>query len=869
MTKYILRLFLILVVLLSSCSTDKNKALNRGFHNMTSRFNGYFNANEIMKAQETTLKSGFKDDYSRLLPIFIYPDEAKSQGMYGEMDRIIEKCSEVIERHSITKKRTEYVKWIDDSYFLIGKARLYKHEFGLAEQTFLWVYQSYKKNPDRYKGLNWMIKTFIETEQWDRAETFIDLAEDNLRKYPDELLGHYYAILADYNIKRDEDYEKAIENLEQAVMLTKEKKDKLRYTYVLAQLYQKKNNFLKATESYTEVLKLNPDYTMRFNARISRAIAFDVSGSDSKAIKKELNKMLKDTKNEEFKDQIYFALAELALKEDDEPLAMDLLQKSISSSVSNNKQKALSYLRLADLYFERPEYIAAQERYDSTLQFLDKEHPEYFPTEDKNNNLQELVRNLKIIKLQDSLIILSNLSSGDREKKVKEIIDGLKEEDERKKQAELNKLQAAQNETNPGLINVASGGSRKGKWYFYNPTTSALGINDFKSNWGDIALADNWRRRNKVSEVISQRVDPEKQEAAKEDSLEQAERYNPNFYLEAIPKDYKEQLTAHGKISEALFNVGTIFKESFTDYDNAITSFERVINQYDTSQFNLPSHYQLYRIYKINEYEEKAEIEKQWVLDNHPFSEYAYLIKNPNYSKESKATKEKVEEFYVSTYKLYKYGLYTDVISSCEKADQSFETNHLKAKFDLLKAQSIGQSKSKSEFKSALEKLIKDHPKTPEQVRAQEMLAFLNKQMKESTTTKVSDKAASKAKTNYTRNPKEVAMVIISADKKGNSSFSILKNKVSDFNKNSFREIKLNITQSALGEINMFLIRGFKNEAETVRYFKALTNDAQISTIVTQTNSKQYIISNSNFRLLFQSKNESEYLNYFSTEYDL
>ncbi len=210
--------------------------------------------------------------------------------MYSEMDKVIEKCSEVIERHSIYERRQEYVKWIDDSYFLIGKARLYKQEFGLAEQTFLYVYQGYKKDPARYRGLNWLVKTFIETEQWDRAEEFLDLAGDNIRKYPEESVGHYHAILADFHLKRDQDYDKAIESLEQAVILTKEKDNKRRYSYVLAQLYQKKKNFLLATETYAKVLKLNPDYIMRFNARISRAIAFDVNGSDSRAIKKELNK---------------------------------------------------------------------------------------------------------------------------------------------------------------------------------------------------------------------------------------------------------------------------------------------------------------------------------------------------------------------------------------------------------------------------------------------------------------------------------------------------------------------------------------------------------------------------------------------------
>ena len=240
------------------------------------------------------------------------------------------------------------------------------------------------------------------------------------------------------------------------------------------------------------------------------------------------------------------------------------------------------------------------------------------------------------------------------------------------------------------------------------------------------------------------------------------------------------------------------------------------------------------------------------------------MIKNPNYSKESKATKEKVEEFYVSTYKLYKYGLYPDVINSCEKADRSFGKNHLKAKFDLLKAQSIGQSKSKSEFKAALEKLIADHPKTPEQARAQEMLTYLNQQI-----TSGGENQNAAPKVSYVRDAKDQHMVIISAKQTKNAGFSALKIKLSDFNRNSFREIRLSITESALDDKTMFLVRGFNNEADAIKYLKALKNAPAVSTIVGQFNGNQYLISNSNFRKLFKSKNEEEYIEFFGEDYIL
>jgi hypothetical protein len=111
-------------------------------------------------------------------------------------------------------------------------------------------------------------------------------------------------------------------------------------------------------------------------------------------------------------------------------------------------------------------------------------------------------------------------------------------------------------------------------------------------------------------------------------------------------------------------------------------------------------------------------------------------------------------------------------------------------------------------------------------------------------------------------------MMIISAKQDKNSGFNSLKNKLSDFNRNSFREIRLSVTQSALGDKDMFLVRGFKNEAEADRYYQAIKNDASVKIAVSQTKSNQYIISNGNFRLLFKSKDEQEYIKFFKSDYN-
>ena len=67
----------------------------------------------------------------------------------------------------------------------------------------------------------------------------------------------------------------------------------------------------------------------------------------------------------------------------------------------------------------------------------------------------------------------------------------------------------------------------------------------------------------------------------------------------------------------------------------------------------------------------------------------------------------------------------------------------------------------------------------------------------------------------------------------------------------------------------MYLLRGFANEADATRHLKALKNHAPVSTIVNQFNGEEYLISNANFRKLFKSKDEAQYLEFFQKDYPL
>ena len=82
-------------------------------------------------------------------------------------------------------------------------------------------------------------------------------------------------------------------------------------------MYEKTGNLKKATDLYGQVIKMNPPYTMAFNARINRALTYQQGFGSAGEIEQELLKMLKDDKNLDYRDQIYFALGDLAAKDGD------------------------------------------------------------------------------------------------------------------------------------------------------------------------------------------------------------------------------------------------------------------------------------------------------------------------------------------------------------------------------------------------------------------------------------------------------------------------------------------------------------------------------------------------------------------------
>jgi len=178
-------------LIISSCSTKKNTMMTRNYHNMTSHYNIYFNAYETYKEGLKKVDLSYQDDFNSIIPITIYNKREVANRLMSDMEKTKKKTSKLITSHSIeakpkTKKgrksdrqklfykKNEFNKWVDDSYFLMGKAFYFQHDFFPAIQNFEYVIRQFPNDGLKEESTLWLAKTHIElnnySEAWERKE---------------------------------------------------------------------------------------------------------------------------------------------------------------------------------------------------------------------------------------------------------------------------------------------------------------------------------------------------------------------------------------------------------------------------------------------------------------------------------------------------------------------------------------------------------------------------------------------------------------------------------------------------------------------------------------------------------------------------
>ncbi len=876
---------LIFICGLVSCSVEKNTSLSRNYHNLTSHYNVYFNGNESYKRGIENANTTVRNDYNQILDLFLYEDEDVNSAVSGDMKRAIDKATKVITFHSITAKpkvkegnqsakdkefynKNEYNKWVDDSYMLMGQAYMYQGEFFLASETFKHVLVTFPDEEVRFLAMIWLSRAYIMIGEEREAERILMALSDE-NDLPKEYLLDYYSTRSQFYLE-GQDYFPAADQLELAMEQKGiSKEDKIRFTFILGQLYEESGQNSLALEKYKRVTRYNPPYEMAFNAQVSMAEVYESGAADSDDLKKLLRKMLKDSKNMEYLDQIYFALGNIAMEEGQREEAIEYYQLSVSSSLRNQYQKGFSSLTLAEIYYETPNYILSAAYYDSAVSFLDRDYPGYVGLASLSASLGDLVNNIFTYELEDSVQMLAALPEEQRLAIIDEIIEQVRLEEEDARLAEQQAMQdMAFNQSMLYGSNQNTGGAESqqgGQWYFYNLNAKSFGQPEFRMKWGERRLEDNWRRKNK--RTLSQAPEEQGSEADTLEgggSLPVLDNKSREFYLVNIPLSDSAMKLSDERLEDALFKMGVIYMDKLLDYDESIKAFKELISRYPESEDGPSANYYLYELSNNVQKPSEAQYYASQLSVLYPESHYAMLLNNPNYLQELQEEEMKVVRYYEELYKLYQEHNYNGVIAGSESAFVQYADDPLIPKFQYIRAMSLGALGGKEEMKVALDTLIAQYPLSEEGIQAQEIVDYMYVEFPEILE---ADQAA-EAEIIYTSidsTQEHYFLLALHVSQNANQvSFDLLNHNLDHFN-----QYDLSIDQmEMLDSYNILIVKLFNNAEGASRYLLDIVeNQETVLKEMVQSTYRLMIISEDNFGTLTERKELIPYYLFYQNHY--
>ncbi len=869
-------LFIIGLFIFNGCSTEKTGWAHATYHSILTRFNGYFNAKEIMLEAEMKIDQSLPDEYMKRLPVYKEIPDTQVDLVASDMDIVIEKCAKVIRKNSIKKRGKEYTHWIDDCYLLMGKAYYYKKDYSKSLVALNQAAKRYPNENARFEAKLWLARLYSQQENNEKALTILSLLESD-QETPEYLKMDIHKMYASIFISEN-NMESAIPELQRAISLAKRKNDRLRLTYLHGQILKEQDERMESMKVFALVLKMHPEYKMEFYTRIQMAMAYSVGSGDAESVRKELNKMLKDEKYIEFQDQIYYALAEMAYSERDIPKTLEYLHLSTKVSSGNDNQKATSFLRLGQIYFKEPKYQLAQANYDSCVSYM----PEDFPNADEirnlSNNLKDLVAQILIIENEDSLQMVAKMSPSQRQALIEDIIKERQHEEEQKKlqqqlQAEAQALQSTTDGTSPGAGPGGFGGvpGATTKWYFYNLTTRDAGASEFARKWGRRKNEDNWRRSSKeqtfddVEEAASQNEGAGFFVDDNGDTMKvSGDWQNPNYYLKDLPITEEQILASNGRIIEAYYNLSIIYKEQMDDVPMSIETLEELNNRFNPNVHTADSYYRLYRMNLDLEENDRATYYRNKILNEFPESQYAKIIKDPNYLERENEEFQRATALYQQAYiKYFQRGYYTQTIESCNQILKDYSHTAIKPKATFLRALAIGHNNGESALRQELKAIINQFPDSEYADKATEILAGLD--IKDEEAKAQAQKAAEEQKMqaeasemNYEYDPESKHNFVILVKASG-KALSEIKSTIVDFNRKNFGSEGLKMSAVVYQKgVQMISIKSFNSAQTAMNYQKMFENSGSLATIVAD-NPNYFIVSFTNYALFFKDKDHEKY----------
>lgn len=711
-------LLIVILIVVSACSRKKNTFMSRNYHAVTAEYNAMFNGQMAFDQGKRDLALSYRDNFWEILPVerFETEEQINKPGQSGNanFERAEEKAAKAIQKHAIYLDGKEYNPQIDEAYMLLGKARYFDQRFIASQDAFNFILNRYPTSNSINDAKMWKAKTNIRLNNEEGAiEDLTKMMSDD--KMEDQDKADAAAVMAQAYINLDT-LEAALPLMKLASEYVKDNELKGRYAYIKGQLYDRLQMPDSANMAYQEVIDLNrksPRVYM-INAYIAQARNFDYDKEDRVAFLELLQDLEKNRENRPYLDIIYNQMGEYYRNVESIDTAMIYYNKSIKAYQENRVLQSVNYATLAEIHFDRAMYKQAGKYYDSTLAFLEENSRPWRRVKKKRENLDDVIKYEDIAAVNDSILRIANWTEAEQRTYFTKYAADLKAKAIEDSLAAVEAQERIAN--NEFYKKNRTKGEEGGAFYFYNSSTVSYGRLEFGKIWGDRKLEDNWRLSSKGSSVSDIEADgPAREE------ISNKERFDPETYLAAIPRDPVVVDSIKKDRDFAYYQLGLIYKEKFREYYLALDRLTTLIDYQPEERLILPAKYNLYKIYMLLEAPDEANRWKNDILNNHPDSRYAEILRNPN---SQLPTDESSPEYkYRELYKEFEAQRYQYVIDTAQDYINIYTGNDIVPKLEMLKATALARMNGFEAYKEALNFVSLNYPQSEEGKEAQTLYA--------------------------------------------------------------------------------------------------------------------------------------------------
>ena len=703
---------------------------------LATKDNILYNGGLAMDKGIKDLKTSYVDNYWEILPIerlMVIQDADFSKELIPNPNfEIAEtKAIKAIQKHSMNIDGQERNPQMDEAHLMLGKSRYYQQRFVPALEAFNYVLYKYPSSDKIYEVKIWREKTNIRLDNDALAVTNLNRLLKQI-KFKDQIFSDANAALSQAYLNLSEK-DSAVAKLKLAKEFTKQNEEKARYDFILGQLYQELGYKDSAIAAYDAVIDMNRKSPREYiiQSYVKKAQMFDYENGDVAAVEKKFEELLADRENRPYLGPIYHQMGVFYTKLDKPTRALSYYKSALQAKSNDQYLVASTYRNMAEIYFDKTNYVYAGMYYDSTLVKLNPRTREFISIKKKRENLDDVIKYEEIVTVNDSVIKVFAMPEIEKVAYYQKYIDALKIKDQQ--ELELKNKALANSQNNAGIGgnddasfgvqnsmlppqgNTSMGAQTGSTFYFYNQQTLAFGKIQFTKNWGTRVLKDNWR----IS-AISLPLNLAENETVVVTDVNEAENptieadnilYKPQFYIDQLPKTQAEIDSLSRQRNFANYQLGIIYKEKFKENQLAANKFELLLKSNPEERLVLPSMYNLYKIY-LEIDQAKATAMKNEIIAKYPDSRYAQILGNTAASSAALADTPLVN--YEKLYRLYLEGDYKKVLEDLDFSINQYTGDELMPKFELLKANTVGKIFGLAEYKKALNFVALNYPNSEE-----------------------------------------------------------------------------------------------------------------------------------------------------------